>query len=53
MFKGIKKLIVLGIEFHIDLAPTWSDLGSHVGGILAPKIAQEPPTTFPKTHLGG
>ena len=52
MFKGINKLIDLSIEFHTVLAPTWNDLGSQVGAILAPKIAQEPPKMPPKTHSG-
>ena len=40
------------IDFYTVLVQTWSHLGPQVGAILALKIAQEPPRTPPKTHLG-
>ena len=52
ILKGIDFLIDLGIDFYTILAPTWNHLGPQVGAILALKIAQEPPKTLPKSHLG-
>ena len=40
------------MNFYTVLAPTWDLLGPQVGAILALKIAQEPPKTPSKTHLG-
>ena len=52
MLKGIKKINDFRIDFYTVLDPTWSHLGPQVGAILVLKIAQEPPRTPPKTHLG-
>ena len=40
------------IDVHTVLVPTWNQLRPQVGAILGPKIAQEQPKTYPKTHLG-
>ena len=52
ILKGIDFLIDFRIDFYAVLAPTWTPLGPQVGAILALKIAQEPPKTPPRTHLG-
>ena len=52
IFKGIKKICDFRIDFYTVSAPTWNHLGPQVGAILVLRIAQEPPRTPPKTHLG-
>ena len=52
MFKGIQKMIDLGMVFGAMFAPTWNHLGARVGAILTSKNAQELPHKAPRTRLG-